>query len=51
MKKQHGNDQLGEVKSDAACKSFSVKVPHNPLKAAQREQAPYKCVIKPDYLF
>lgn len=27
MKKQRGNDQLGEVKWDAVCKSFSIKVP------------------------
>lgn len=50
MKKQHGNDWIGGVKWDAVCKSVSIKVLHNPLKAAGREQAPYKCVIKPDYL-
>lgn len=51
MKKQHGNDELRGVKWHAVCKSFSVKVLHNPLKAAWREQAPYKCVTTPHYIF
>jgi len=51
MKEQHGNDQLGRARWDAVCESFTIKVLHNPSKAAWREQAPYKCVIKPKYLF